>query len=41
MKMGTSHTLFPRISTRALISNFGYKDGRLLEGGYLIEGGVY
>ena len=35
------HTVFPRISARALIKNFGRKGGRLLEGGRLIEGGAY
>ena len=34
-------TVFPRISARALIKNFGRKGGRLLEGGRLIEGGAY
>ena len=30
-------TVFPRISPRALISNFGKKEGRYLKGGILIE----
>ena len=35
------YTVFPRISARALIKNFGRKGGRLLEGGRLIVGGAY
>ena len=36
-----AYTVFPRISTRALIKNFGRKGGCLLEGGHLIKGGAY
>ena len=35
------YTVFPRISARVLIKNFGRKGGRLLELGLLIEGGAY
>ena len=35
-----SSTVFPRRSTRALISNFSLKDGRLFEGERLIEGAL-
>ena len=35
-----ANTVFPPISARALVKNFGRKGGRLLEGGRLIEGGA-
>ena len=34
-------TAFPRISARALISNYSQKDGCLFEGKRLNEGGAY
>ena len=34
-------TAFPRISVRALISNFSQKDGCLFKGERLNEGGAY
>ena len=34
------NAVFPRLSARAFVKNFGQKGGRLLEGGRLIEGGA-
>ena len=36
-----SSTVFPRKNALAFISNFSYKDGRLVEGEHLIEGALF